>query len=89
LNIEAEQVFNDFAVAHSNAFNLAFNVVYFTKENIPLLVARAFKNAKALAVEASIITQSTVRQIMAKATRQAIALNDLLKENIVEKSENN
>lgn len=81
LNIDEEKVLSQFMLAHANAFNLAFNAQYFTKQNTPLLVAKAFNNAKAVALEANIISPATVESIVAKARARTAALDSLLKEN--------
>ncbi len=80
LNIDTEKVFNNFVTAHRSAFNIAFNSEYFTKETTPLLVSKAFREAKAVALEANILTKYTVQDTIAKAALQAKAIKELVKE---------
>lgn len=83
LDIDAEKVKKDFGKAASDAFNLAVEVAYFTKETMPALIAKAFKNAKSLSIEAGILNNETIAPVLAKAINQANAL----KAKIPEKAE--
>ena len=78
LNIEIDEVRANFMKAYTQAFNLAFNAGYFVKETIELLVQKAFRETKTVALEANIITPSTAPDILAKASRQAHALKAAL-----------
>jgi len=80
LDIDTDQIFNDFVSAHQKAFNLAFNAEIFTMQTTDLLVTKAFSNAKAVALEANILTSATVVDLLAKANRQASALKPMIKE---------
>jgi large subunit ribosomal protein L10 len=60
--------------AASEAFNLSLGMVYPTKENLVLLVSKAHRDARALAVEQGIMVPELLPLIMAKANRQADAL---------------
>ncbi|NOX71430.1 MAG: 50S ribosomal protein L10 [Candidatus Micrarchaeota archaeon] len=60
--------------AYRNAFNLAFNVGYATKETAPLLVAKAHQDAMNLALNANIMTKETVEFIISKAQNQMQAV---------------
>jgi len=81
LGINAEQVFKDFVLAQRNAINLAFNAEYFTRETIELLLVKGFNNAKALAIEANIESEETIKELLAKASAQAVIISKLIKEN--------
>ncbi len=78
LDIDEEQVFNDFATAASWAFNLAFNAGYPTTETIKPLIQTAASEAYRLAVARDIITEETKEQILAKAEAQARTLKEKL-----------
>ena len=80
LDIDLDQVFNDFVVAHTQAFNLAFNIAYLTVQTTPLLIGKAAREARALALEAGIFTAETTPLLLAKASAQAGALKGLVKE---------
>ncbi len=80
LDIDTEQVFNDFVSAHNKAFNLAFNSGIVMPQNIELFIAKAFTNSKALAIEAGIMNNETVKDLLGKANIQASALKSMVKE---------
>ena len=75
--IEAIAKFMD---AHRKAFNLAFNATIVNDETAELLVAKAFNDSKAVAIEANILTSATVGDILAKAQRVAKAIKGQVKE---------
>ncbi len=75
LNIDEEETRNNFIKAYTQAFNLAFNAGYFIKEIIPLLLQKAFRDSKAVALEAGVFSPETIGEFVAKAARQASALN--------------
>ncbi len=87
LDIDTEQMFNDFVSAHSKAFNLAFSIGYTTKENIELFLQKAFNDSKTLALEANVLTKETTPQLLAKASMQAKALQSALPEPTETKSD--
>jgi len=58
------------------AFNLAVEAGYFTKDTIELLVPKAFNEAKALALEANIMADAVVEELVAKAEMQAKSLKE-------------
>ncbi|MDO8428380.1 MAG: 50S ribosomal protein L10 [Candidatus Diapherotrites archaeon] len=76
LNIDTDQVFNDFSKAYRNAFNLAFELGYVTKDNCEMFVQKAFRDAKAVAVEAGVVNKVTTEELLAKANQQAVVLNE-------------
>ncbi len=80
LNIDTEQVFIQFTDAHKNAFNLAVNAEVFNNATRELLVQRAFRNTKALAIEGNIINSATAGEILAKVQAQAGAIKAHVKE---------
>ncbi len=80
LDIDTEQVFNNFVTGHRQAFNLAVNAAIFTPETTEFLVTKAFNDAKAVAVEANILTSATVPTLLAKANAQVNALKGMVKE---------
>ncbi|MCR4369133.1 MAG: 50S ribosomal protein L10 [archaeon] len=80
LDIDSDMVFANFANAHRNAFNLAFNSRIFTTETTELLLAKAFNDSKAVAMEANIMTSATVGDLLAKANAQAGALKGMVKD---------
>lgn len=74
LSIPPAKYLGDLKHAHSMAFNLAFSINYYTKENIPLFLSKAQRQALALAENAGIILPETVGILLAKAKAQHDAL---------------
>jgi len=74
LDIDIGKVRRQFAECARNAFNIAVEIAYVTKETAPALVGKAFRAAKAVAIEANFLTPETTAEILAKASRQASAL---------------
>lgn len=89
LNIDNEEVFNNFVIAQQKAFNLAFNATIFTNQTTELFIQKAFRESKALALEANIYSTATIPDILAKATRQAKAIKGFVKEETKVKEESN
>jgi large subunit ribosomal protein L10 len=84
LHIDSTEVFNQFTQAHQKAFNLAYNVGYFTKDTLPLLLQKAFIESVNLALNAEIINKETLPTFLVKADTQAKALKALIPEEIKE-----
>lgn len=84
LDIDADQFINDLMQAHNNAFNLSVDIAYPTKDNAEVLVGKAFKEAKEIAMEANFLTKYTTEDIIAKAARIANGIKPLIKEQAAE-----
>ncbi len=80
LDIDEEQVFSDFASASQNAFNLALNIAYTTKETIPLLLTKAIYDSMNLAFNAEILNSKTIEAFIAKANIQATVIKSKVKD---------
>ena len=87
LNIDVNQVRQDFANASRTAFNIAVEVAYCTVDTMPALITKGFKNAKAVAIEANMLTSATVQDVLAKANAQATVLKAKIPETVEEASE--
>ncbi len=74
LSIDEKQFLDNIAQAHQEAFNLAVEISYPTKDTVDLLLSMAFNGAKALALEANILEKDVIGQILAKAEAQAASL---------------
>lgn len=74
LFIDEEECRNNFATAASWAFNLAFNAGYPTGATVPVLLATAHSDARALALSQDILTSDTAVMLLSKAARQGSAL---------------
>jgi len=79
LTIDEKAFMEQLNTAATEAFNLAVESGYFTKDTIELLVPKAFNEAKALALEANIMADVVAEELMAKAEMQAKALKEEIK----------
>jgi large subunit ribosomal protein L10 len=80
LDIDIDSVRHNFASCARTAFNVAVEIAYITKETLPALIARGYRGAKAVALEANIMNSETVSDILGKANAQANALKAKLPE---------
>jgi len=78
LDIDEEAFKIKVMTAVSEAFNLAIETGYATKDTINVLITKAHSQALALADSQDIMTPDTVNNVVAKAERQANALKQKL-----------
>ena len=78
LSVDETQYLNNIKLAALNSFNLAFNIAYTTKENIKLLLTRAFRNGNAIAESRKIMTSETVKNDLGKAQLEMESLKSKL-----------
>ncbi|MBW2996427.1 50S ribosomal protein L10 [Candidatus Woesearchaeota archaeon] len=74
LDIDEEAFLQSLSDAGRWAFNLAIEAGYYTKETVGVLVPKAFREAKSIALEAGIMTDAVAEELVAKAEAQASAL---------------
>ncbi len=74
LHIDEAEYSQNFTRAAQESFNLAIEIAYCTKDTTELLLQKAFRDAKALAVEQDILNDVTAGEVLAKVERQAAAL---------------
>lgn len=70
LNVDEVAFMNNLKLAASGSFNLAFNIAYPTKDNIKLLVKKAFLDSNGLADSRKILTSENVKKELAKANTE-------------------
>jgi len=75
-----EKYIDDLRTASIQAFNLACNVNYYTKDNVSLFLSRAHQEALSLATKANVLTEKTAKPLLAKAKAQADTLKGMIKE---------
>ncbi len=80
LDIDEEAIFAQFMKAEQQAFNLAVNAVIFTEKSTPVIVTKAFREAKQVALDSNFLTEVTVGEILAKAERAAAEIKSHVKE---------
>lgn len=74
LHIDEAQYAQDISTAAQWAFNLAVECAYPTAETTELLLQKAFREAKAVAVAGAVLTAETVGELLAKSERQALSV---------------
>jgi len=74
LDVDEKKLIDDLRRVASEAFNLSFNVVYPTKQNIALLLQKAHLDSRNLAVNAGVYEKEVIDLMLAKANAQANAL---------------
>ncbi|MFC1648494.1 50S ribosomal protein L10 [Nanoarchaeota archaeon] len=85
LDIDMDQYALDFRAAAAGAFNLAVNAGYPTKDTIVPMIAKSHMDSLALAIAQDILTDETVKTVLAKANAQVIALESKLDLTVPEK----
>ncbi len=78
LSIDLDKYRSEIATAVQYAMNLSLNTAYPTKETVPLLLAKAYNNAKTLAIRAGIPAPETIREILSLAELQSRALAETI-----------
>jgi len=80
LNIDEDEVFANFVKAEQQAFNLAVNAFVFNDKSTPVIITKAFREAKQVALDGNVLTEATVGEILAKAENAAKEIKSHVKE---------
>jgi large subunit ribosomal protein L10 len=78
LDIDEGKFMADLECAARYAFNLSVETGYTTKENIELFLAKANMEAKALGMEANVLSPDTIGDLLAKANNQMLSVKSTL-----------
>jgi len=78
LDVDPQEYVNQITQCVVNAVNFSVNIGYPTKLTIDMMISKAFNEAKNLAVEANLIEKDFIDEVLAKAARQAKALEERL-----------
>lgn len=78
LDIDEVKFMHDLTTAACWAFNLAMETVYVTKDTAEPLLQKAFQEAKAVALEGTVMEPEVVEELLAKASREAAAVESQL-----------
>ncbi len=89
LFVPQEKYIEDIEHAHAKAFNLAYNIGYYTSDNIPLFISKAHSEALAIARATGTITKETAGELLAKAKSQAEELKKHVKMPVEEEKNKN
>ena len=71
LDIDEKQFIESLTTASSEAFNLAVEAGYFTKETVEMLLGKCGLQAKSLGIEAGILAAELVEEILMKGFHEA------------------
>ena len=74
LDIDEVKFMEELKAASSSAFNLSINIAYPTRENINLLIQKAFLDSKNLAINANVYEGEVIELLLSKAYGQASSL---------------
>ncbi|MBL6890132.1 MAG: 50S ribosomal protein L10 [Candidatus Poseidoniaceae archaeon] len=74
LDIDYEQFGQDLIGMAAGGFNLACNITWFTSQTMPTLLAKASREALAVALEAAIATAETLPHLIGRAHRSAVGI---------------
>ncbi len=77
LNIDEEQFYQDILSAVKAGINLSVNAGYITSDNAPIALQKAFAEARALAIEANVLTADVIGSVLAKAAAEMKELMDI------------
>ncbi len=76
LEIDESEYLDKLKLGFTHALNLSIEIGYPTKENIEILIVKAFLNAKELAIEAALPEKDVIEDILARASSEAKILKD-------------
>jgi len=79
LDIDETKFMQDLTNAIMSGLNLAVDVAYPTTDTTELLLQKAWREAKAVAIEGSILASGIVEDVLGNAERIAISMKDELK----------
>ncbi|MEK6902795.1 MAG: 50S ribosomal protein L10 [archaeon] len=80
LDIDTDEVFANFVKAEQQSFNLAVNAIILNEKSTPVIMTKAFREAKQVALDGNFLTETTVGEILAKAERAAAEIKSHVKE---------
>lgn len=78
LAVDEDKTISELKRAYQQAINLSLNSGYVTKGNVELAIGKAFREARALAVEANIFEPEVMKDMLSKAHLQMLSLKALV-----------
>jgi large subunit ribosomal protein L10 len=76
LDVDADYYLNELHSCVMKAVNLSVNAGYPTKLTVPIMIQKAFSEARSICIEASIFEKDFIDEVLAKAAREAKALEE-------------
>lgn len=86
LDIDEDKFIGQLLQASNQAINLSINSGYPTKETISLMLAKAYRNARNLAMSQDIVTDDTFKDLLIKAQSQATLIQGIVDPDSVKKT---
>ncbi|RLJ02919.1 MAG: 50S ribosomal protein L10 [Candidatus Aenigmatarchaeota archaeon] len=78
LRIDEEEFFEKMVMASAYAFNLSLNSGFLTEETAPLMILKAFNEAKSVGLEAGVLEKGVIEDLIARASAEANSLNIMI-----------
>ena len=75
LDVDEDQMRENFMLAASEAFNLSVEISFITRDNIQTLLSKAARDSHALSMEAAIPTKDTIQMLITRAELYASSLH--------------
>ena len=76
LDISPDEYINELMIAVTKGVNLSVNIGYPTKLTAPIMIQKAFVEARTLAIEADLLEKDFIGHVLAKAARAAKMLGE-------------
>ena len=78
LDLNLDKTLQDIIKAYRDSLNLSVSIAFPNKANISILIAKSFREAKNVALEAEYLCKETAPELFGRAKMQAEALNSLV-----------
>lgn len=78
LDIDEEEFMDKIKTSYNSAIGLALELSFLTKETTEMMISKAFREAKAVALSQNIMADGIKEEIMAKANKEMLALKSKL-----------
>jgi large subunit ribosomal protein L10 len=85
LDVDEEEFMNKLKAAATEALNLSVFAAYPTKDNVELMIQKAFNDAKTIGLEQNIIDEGIIDRLLGKAERQMLSLKSTANIDVPEK----
>jgi len=77
LDVDIDEFLGQMKQSSSNAFNLAVEIGWTTKQTMKPLLAKAFNNSLSLALETGVVNKETIKHLISKANSQMLGLKNI------------
>lgn len=77
LDIDIDEFLGQMKQSSTNAFNLAVEIGWTTKQTMKPLITKAYNNSLSLALETGVVNKETIKHLISKANSQMLGLKNL------------